>query len=103
MAAKTNNSYSRQIAYAEAVTPADGSDFPGGVTRAIMVGSEPADAEPLLSKADANGYPLWQKTALLWMQYGQPVQPNNQERAKAVSGVEMIDPDSISQPDRVWI
>jgi hypothetical protein len=60
-------------------------------------------AEPLLSKEDENGYPLWQKTALLWMQYGQPVQPNNHERAKAVSGVEMIDPDSISQPDRVWI
>lgn len=40
MAAKTNNSYSRQIAYTEAVTPADGSDLPGGVTRAIMVGAD---------------------------------------------------------------
>lgn len=60
-------------------------------------------AEPLLSKGDENGYPLWQKTALLWMQYGQPVTPNNEERAKAVTGVEMIDPDSIKQPDRVWL
>ena len=59
--------------------------------------------EPLLSKSDENGYPLWQKTALLWMQYGQPVVPNNEERAKAVSGVEMIDPDSINNPDRVWL
>lgn len=60
-------------------------------------------AEPLLSKADENGYPLWQKTALLWMQYGQPVEPNNMEAAKALSGVEMIDPDTINNPDRVWL
>lgn len=40
MAAKTNNSYSRQIAYTEAVTPADGTDLPSGVTRAIMVGAD---------------------------------------------------------------
>lgn len=60
-------------------------------------------AEPLLSKADENGYPLWQKTALAWMQYGQPVEPNSEERAKALSGVEMIDPDSINNPDRVWL
>lgn len=60
-------------------------------------------AEPLLSKSDENGYPLWQKTALLWMQYGQPVVPNNEELAKAVSGVEMVDPESINNPDRVWL
>lgn len=40
MSGKTNGSYSRQIAYTEAVTPADGTDLPGGVTRAIMVGAD---------------------------------------------------------------
>lgn len=61
-------------------------------------------AEPLLSKLDEDGYPIWQKTALLWMTYGQPVtQVNNRERAKAVAGVEMIDPDSIQNPDRFWL
>ena len=60
-------------------------------------------AEPLLSKVDASGYPLWKATALLWMNVGQDVtQVNNQETAKVVSGVEMIDPDSIVNPDRVW-
>lgn len=38
--AKTNASYSRQIAYTEAVTPADGTDLPGGVTRALLVGAD---------------------------------------------------------------
>lgn len=38
--AKTNASYSRQIAYTEAVTPADGTDLPGGPTRALLVGGD---------------------------------------------------------------
>lgn len=59
-------------------------------------------AEPLLSKADENGYPLWQKTALTWMKYGKPVRPNSAEHAVEVAGVQMIDPDSIKNPDRVW-
>lgn len=38
--AKTNGSFSRQIAYTEAVTPSDTVDLPGGVTRALMVGAD---------------------------------------------------------------
>jgi len=37
MSGKTNGSYSRQIAYTEAVTPADGTDLTGGTSRAVMV------------------------------------------------------------------
>lgn len=40
MAGKTNASYSRQIAYTEAVTPSDSTDLSGGVTRALMVGAD---------------------------------------------------------------
>lgn len=40
MAGKTNASYSRQIAYTEAVTPNDSTDLSGGVTRALMVGAD---------------------------------------------------------------
>jgi len=40
MSGKTNGSYSRQIAYTRAVTPADGTDLPGGATRALMVGED---------------------------------------------------------------
>lgn len=40
MSGKTNGTFARQIAYTEAVTPADGTDLPGGVTRAIMVGAD---------------------------------------------------------------
>jgi len=88
------------------LTPAVLDDEGNEVTPAVMDNRFHLNmriAEPLLSKADENGYPLWQKTALFWMTYGQPVEPNNQERAKVVSGVEMIDPDSINQPDRVWL
>lgn len=60
-------------------------------------------AEPLLSKVGPDGYPLWQKTALTWMKYGKPVQPNSAEHAVEVAGVQMIDPDSIKNPDRVWL
>lgn len=59
-------------------------------------------AEPLLSKVGPDGYPLWQKTALTWMKYGKPVQPNSAEHAVEVAGVQMIDPDSIKNPDRIW-
>lgn len=59
--------------------------------------------EPLLSKSDEDGYPLWKKTALLWMSYGRPAKPNSEEKAKEVVGVEMIDPDTIKNPDRVWL
>ena len=37
---KSNASYSRQIAFTEAVTPADGTDLPSGPTRALMVGAD---------------------------------------------------------------
>lgn len=40
MSGKSNGTFSRQIAYTEAVTPADGTDLPGGVTRALMVGAD---------------------------------------------------------------
>jgi hypothetical protein len=40
MSGKSNGTFSRQVAYTEAVTPADGTDLPGGVTRAIMVGAD---------------------------------------------------------------
>lgn len=38
MSGKSNGTFSRQIAYTQAVTPSDSADLPGGVTRAIMVG-----------------------------------------------------------------
>lgn len=40
MSGKTNSSFVRQIAYTRAVTPADGTDLPGGLTRALMVGAD---------------------------------------------------------------
>ena len=86
-----------------AILDADGNE----VTPAVMDNRYHLNmriAEPLLSKSDETGYPLWQRTALLWMAYGQNVADiNNAERAKIVSGVEMIDPDSIANPDRVWL
>ena len=89
------------------LTPAVLDEDGNETTPAVMDGRYHLNmriAEPLLSKADENGYPLWQKTALLWMAYGQDVDNvNNAERAKVVSGVEMIDPDSIANPDRVWL
>jgi hypothetical protein len=42
--AKTNNSFSRQIAFTQAVTPNNNADLPGGVTRALMVGTDGAVA-----------------------------------------------------------
>ena len=89
-----------------ALTPAVLGDEGNEVTPAVLDNRFHLNmriAEPLLSKADENGYPLWQKTALLWMTYGQPVEPNSEERAVAINGVQMIDPDSIKQPDRVWL
>ena len=59
--------------------------------------------EPLLSKTDDNGNVLWHLTAIIWMTKGADVTPNNEERAKEVYGVEMIDPGSISKPARVWL
>ena len=38
MSGKSNNSFSRQVAFTKAVTPSDSADLPGGVTRALMVG-----------------------------------------------------------------
>ena len=38
--AKTNNSYARQIAFTLPVTPENSVDLPGGVTRALMVGTD---------------------------------------------------------------
>ena len=38
MSGKSNNSFSRQIAYTRSVTPSDTVDLPGGVTRAVIVG-----------------------------------------------------------------
>ena len=40
MSGESNNSFVRQIAYTEAVSPNDSTDLPGGVTRAIMVGTD---------------------------------------------------------------
>lgn len=60
-------------------------------------------AEPLLSKTDDDGNVLWHLTAIIWMTKGADVAPNNAERAKEVYGVEMIDPESISKPARVWL
>lgn len=40
MSGKSNGTFSRQIAYTEAVTPNDSTDLPGGVTRAILVGAD---------------------------------------------------------------
>jgi hypothetical protein len=38
--AKSNGSYIRQIAYTNSVTPSDGADLPGGVTRGLLVAAE---------------------------------------------------------------
>lgn len=40
--AKTNNSYSRQIAFTAAVTPNNSADLPRGLTRALMVSTDGA-------------------------------------------------------------
>lgn len=40
--AKTNNSFSRQVAFTVAVTPDNDEDLPLGVTRALMVGTDGA-------------------------------------------------------------
>lgn len=40
MSGKSNGTFSRQVAYTEAVTPNDSADLPGGVTRALMVGAD---------------------------------------------------------------
>lgn len=40
MSGKSNGTFSRQIAYTEAVTTSDSTDLPGGVTRALMVGAD---------------------------------------------------------------
>lgn len=87
------------------LTPAVLDDEGNEITPAVMDNRFHLNmriAEPLLSKADENGYPLWQKTALTWMKYGKPVQPNSAEHAVEVAGVQMIDPDSIKNPDRIW-
>ena len=42
--AKTNSSYSRQIAFTIAVTPDNDNDLPLGPTRALMVGTDGAVA-----------------------------------------------------------
>ena len=42
--AKTNNSFARQVAFTRAVTPSNDADLPGGVTRALMVGTDGAVA-----------------------------------------------------------
>lgn len=88
------------------LTPAVLDDEGNEITPAVMDNRFHLNmriSEPLLSKADENGYPLWQKTALLWMTYGQPVKPNSAEQAKDVQGVQMIDPDSIRNPYRIWL
>jgi hypothetical protein len=38
--AKSNGSYQRQIGYTVAVTPNNDTDLPGGLTRALMVGTD---------------------------------------------------------------
>jgi flagellar hook protein FlgE len=38
--AKTNNSYTRQIAFTAPVSPDDDNDLPLGPTRALMVGTD---------------------------------------------------------------
>jgi hypothetical protein len=40
--AKTNNSFSRQVAFTVAVTPDNDVDLPLGATRALMVGTDGA-------------------------------------------------------------
>jgi hypothetical protein len=38
--AKSNGSITRQVIHTRAVTPSDTVDLPGGITRAIMVGTD---------------------------------------------------------------
>ena len=40
MSGKTNGTFTRQVAFTQAVTPSDSEDLPGGVTRALMVGED---------------------------------------------------------------
>lgn len=60
-------------------------------------------AAPYTGATDDKGNLLWQDLLLTWMRKGKKVEPNNEERAKIIYGVEMIDPGSISKPSRVWL
>jgi hypothetical protein len=56
MSGKSNGTFSRQVAYTEAVTPNDSTDLPGGVTRAIMVG---ADGDVVVNYANGTSDTLY--------------------------------------------
>lgn len=61
--------------------------------------------EPALSRMDDDVPTLerWKVTAILWSMNGTPVAAvNAAEDAVALYDVELIDPDTISSPSRVW-
>lgn len=61
--------------------------------------------EPALSRMDDDVPTLerWKVTAVLWSMNGTPVEAvNAAEDAVALYDVELIDPDTISSPSRVW-
>lgn len=62
--------------------------------------------EPALSAMSENvpDFPSWLVTAIVWSSQGtSDTQINSAERSTVLNGVSIIDPDSITTPNRVWL
>ena len=59
--------------------------------------------QPALSN-ETDGFPNWKATAILWTENGTTdAQVNANESALVLSGVSLIDPDTVETQGRVWL
>lgn len=59
---------------------------------------------PALEKTDETGVPKWVRMVISWTKFGEAGGVSNaDEKSVELYGVELIDHDTISTPDRVWL